>query len=90
LCSIVGLGSLVRCDELLNSLNGMQKLLTGEDEYDQKFYEELVECLESVDPKLLPSVNAQWKGFKDYAASGGDPPDDEWKSCPPNNTYAVK
>lgn len=76
-------------DELLDSLNGMQHLLTGEDEYDPKFYAELVECLESVDPKLLPSVNAQWKGFKDYAGRGGAP-DDEWKRCPPNDTYTVK
>ena len=59
----------------------MQNLLTGENEYDPEFYAELVECLESVDPKLLESVNAQWTGFKDYAASGGNPPEDVWKNC---------
>ena len=32
--------------------------------------------------RLLESVNAQWTGFKDYAASGGNPPEDEWKQCP--------
>jgi len=78
---IFGLGSHVRCDELQDSLNGMQNLLTGENEYDPEFYAELVECLESVDPKLLESVNAQWTGFKDYAASGGNPPEDVWKNC---------
>ena len=60
----------------------MQHLLTGENQYDQEFYDELVQCLESVDPRLLESVNAQWKGFKDYAATGGNPPEDEWKQCP--------
>lgn len=68
-------------DELKDSLNGMQLLLTGEDQYDEEFYNELVVCLESVDPRLLESVNAQWKGFKDYAATGGNPPEDEWKQC---------
>ena len=69
-------------DELLDSLNGMQKHMTGEDQFNLEFYHELTECLNKLDPKLLESVNAQWKGFKDYAASGGNPPDDVWKSCP--------
>ena len=73
----------------------MQHLLTGENEYDPEFYNELVQCLEGIDPRLLESVNAQWTGFKDYAASGGNPPEDEWKQCPtdyqvnPNFTLTI-
>ena len=66
----------------------MQHLLTGENEYDPEFYNELVQCLEGIDPRLLESVNAQWAGFKDYAATGGNPPEDEWKQCPTD--YQVK
>ena len=61
--------------------------MTGEKEYDAEFYNELVQSLEEIDPILLASVNAQWKGFKDYAASRGNPPEDEWKQCP--NDYQV-
>ena len=56
--------------------------MTGEPEFDPEIYDHLVRSLESVDPRLLESVNAQWKGFKDYAASGGNPPEDVWESCP--------
>ena len=72
-------------DELLDSLNGMQKLMTDEDTFfDLDFYEELVTCLSTLDPKLLESVNGQWSGFKKYAATGGNPnidPPDDWKRC---------
>lgn len=73
------------CDELLDSLNGMQKLMTDEDTFfDIEFYDELVTCLNTLDPKLLESVNGQWSGFKEYAATGGNPnidPPDDWKRC---------
>ena len=69
-------------DELLDSLNGVQKFMTGEDEFDREFYDELTQCLNKLDPKLLESVNAQWRGFKGYAASGGNPPEDVWRGCP--------
>ena len=63
----------------------MQKLMTDEDTYfDMEFYEELVNCLSSLDPKLLESVNGQWAGFKEYARTGGNPnidPPDIWKRC---------
>ena len=72
-------------DELLESLNGMQKLMTDEETFfDMKFYDELVTCLNTLDPKLLESVNGQWSGFKEYAATGGNPnidPPDDWKRC---------
>ena len=72
-------------DELLDSLNGMQKLMTDEDTFfDLEFYDELVTCLNTLDPNLLESVNGQWSGFKEYAATGGNPnidPPDNWKRC---------
>ena len=59
--------------------------MTDEDTYfDMEFYEELVSCLSSLDPKLLESVNGQWAGFKEYARTGGNPnidPPDIWKRC---------
>ena len=63
-------------------LNGMQRFMTGKPEFDPEFYDDLVKSLESVDPRLLESINAQWKGFKDYAALGGNPPEDVWEKCP--------
>ena len=56
--------------------------MTGEAEYDPEFYNAFVKILKEIDPRLLESVNAQWKGFKDYAASGGNPPEDVWETCP--------
>ena len=56
--------------------------MTGEDEYDTEFYDSLVQCLNTLDPRLLESVNAQWTGFKDYAGAGGNPPEDVWEQCP--------
>ena len=66
----------------MDSLNGMQEFMTGEHAFDLEFYNELTECINTIDPKLLESVNAQWTGFKNYAASGGNPPVDIWRRCP--------
>ena len=60
----------------------MQSFMTGKPEFGPEFYDDLIKSLESIDPRLLESVNAQWKGFKDYAASGGNPPEDVWENCP--------
>ena len=75
-------------DELLDSLNGMQKFMTGDEQFNHEFYEDLVQCLNKLDPRLHESVNAQWTGFKEYAASGGNPPVDVWRQCPEN--YQVR
>ena len=75
-------------DELLDSLNGMQKFMTGDEQFNHEFYEDLVQCLNKLDPRLHKSVNAQWTGFKEYAASGGNPPVDVWQQCPEN--YQVR
>ena len=55
--------------------------MTGEDTFDHTFYDELLGCLYTLDPKLIESVNAQWSGFKEYAENGGNPGVDEWISC---------
>ena len=67
---------------LLDSLNGMHQLMTGEeDSFDKSFYKELVACIEHYDAKLLDVVNSQWKGFKEYARNGGNPGVDDWIGC---------
>ena len=69
-------------DELLNSLNGMHQLMTGEkDSFDKSFYNELVPCIEQYGVKLLDVVNSQWSGFKVYASNGGNPGVDDWIGC---------
>ena len=67
----------------MDSLNGMQKMMTDDDTFfDLEFYDELVNCLSYLDPRLLESVNGQWSGFKEYAATGGNPDiGDVWKRC---------
>ena len=69
-------------DELLDSLNGMHQLMTGEEHsFDKVFYNELVQCIEKYDPKLIDVVNSQWLGFKAYANKGGNPGTDDWIRC---------
>ena len=70
-----------KSDDLIDSLNGMNMLMTGQGQFDKKFVHELNQCLQQLDPKLPQSINAQWRGFKTYAASGGNPPNDVWKRC---------
>ena len=55
--------------------------MTGEDTFDHEYYDELLGCLYTLDPKLIESTNAQWSGFKEYANTGGNPGIDEWKGC---------
>ena len=69
-------------DELLDSLNGMHKLMTGQDDsFDREFYDELVQCIQKYDTQLLNVINAQWNGFKLYANRGGNPGVDDWVRC---------
>ena len=32
--------------------------------FDRNFYDELIGCLNGLDPTLLDSINAQWAGFR--------------------------
>ena len=69
-------------DELLNSLNGMHYLMTGQkNSFDSAFYNELVQCIEKYDARLLGVINSQWRGFRSYANNGGNPGIDDWISC---------
>ena len=62
--------------------------MTGEDNsFDSRFYNELVSCIGKYDPELLDVVNAQWKGFKIYAETGGNPGVDDWIRC---DQYGVR
>jgi hypothetical protein len=55
--------------------------MTGEDSFDRAFYDEISSCLFYLDQKLVESVNGQWSGFKEYAATRGNPGIDDWKQC---------
>ena len=69
-------------DELLDSLNGMHYLMTGQkNSFDAAFYNELVQCIERYDARLLGVINSQWRGFRSYANNGGNPGIDDWISC---------
>ena len=66
----------------------MHQLMTGEEEsFDKIFYEQLVECIEQYDDKLVDVVNSQWMGFRKYANNGGNPGVDDWIGC---DTYTVQ
>lgn len=51
-------------------MEGMRVLLGDWREVDMNYYNNLVHCLKETDPVLYDSVNAQWTGFRNYAASG--------------------
>jgi hypothetical protein len=67
---------------LQDMLNGITELLAGPGQlYDHKFYHRLINCLNEIEePRLLNAVDAQWKGFMDYAHTLGTDVD-PWKSC---------
>ena len=67
--------------ELQDSLNGIEKLMTGRDTFNQEFLLDLTQCFAKLDLKLPSYINDQWKGFKTYAASKVYPPSDAWKRC---------
>ena len=61
----------------------MQVFMNGQPTFDQEFYDELAECLISIDPRLLESVGAQWNGMIKYANTSGTE-SDPWPSCENN------
>ena len=64
-----------------DALNGIQEFMeAGQPVFDMEFYDELVQCLNVLDPRLFESVGAQWDGMIEYANSGGTP-DDIWHTC---------
>ena len=67
----------------MSKLNGQDVI---DSEFDPDFLTKFTKCLEKIDPKLLKSVNFQWKGFQNYSKM------DEWKQCDAsiNKTMPVK
>ena len=39
---------------------------TDGEAFDRDFYDELIGCLNGLDPTLLDSINAQWTGFRKF------------------------
>ena len=66
--------------------------MTGNDTFNQEFLQDFTQCLADLDLNLPDSINAQWKGFKSYAASQVYPTNDTWKRCSElkNPTYEVR
>ena len=80
--------------DLLYAFDGMQQFMKEHvvndpdypDVVNRSFLYELVDCFNEIDPNLLESVNAQWKGFKKYATWN----DSDWKHCHLNGTGYVR
>ena len=68
-------------DPLKDALNGVQVFMNpAHPEFDTEFYNELITCLDYLDPRLVTSVGAQWDGMLQYAESQGTP-EDPWQPC---------
>lgn len=55
-------------------------MMTGEPQFDETVYDELVSCFDKFDPLLLASQDAQWLGIMQYASTKGQP-GDPWLPC---------
>ena len=54
----------------------------GQPIFDEIFYNELVQCLNQLDSRMLQSAGAQWDGMIAYANAGGSlQNNDTWSSC---------
>ena len=74
---------------LVEYFRGIGWLMTGNQEYNKTFLEDLEITLYQLGTPstkdLTKSIVAQWEKIKQYAASGGNPPIDAWKRC--NDTF---
>merc|ERR1711997_1316646 len=70
----------ISADPLKDALDGVSVYMTGEPSFDQDFYDELVACMNVIDPRLVQSVGAQWDGMIEYSSPLGGP-DDHWNQC---------
>lgn len=64
-----------RGQPMLDMLDSMQLLMTGEAEYDRSLYADLRTCMRSFDRRLPKSQDGAWQGFIDYWNAGGAPGD---------------
>lgn len=79
---ILFIASTSKTEPLKDALDGMQAFMNSQNpSFDSEFYQELVTCLNFLDPRLLTSVGAQWDGMIEYAGTQGAP-NDTWASCP--------
>ena len=62
---------------MLDMLDAMQQLMTGEEKFDRDFYDELRECMESFDSRLPAAGDGAWQGMIDYWNSNGTE-EDHW------------
>ena len=54
----------------------------GQPIFDQKFYEELTQCMNQIDSRLFQMAGAQWDGMLKYANAGGSiENNDIWHTC---------
>lgn len=68
---------------MLQMLDSMENLMTAGIEYDRKYYTELRECMDILDPLLGASQDAAWQGIIDYWNMNGTE-DDRWGSYDTN------
>ena len=64
---------------MLDMLDAMQQLMTGEGTFDRDFYEKLRECMGSFDSQLPAAQDGAWQGMIDYWNSNGTE-EDHWGS----------
>merc|ERR1711935_233161 len=81
----------VSTDPLKDALDAVQVYMTGEPTFDQAFYDELVACMDVIDPRLHESTGAQWDGMIKYSSTQGDPSrNDTWVQCENNSRWFEK
>jgi len=70
-------------EPLNEALNGIQVYMeAGQPIFDQKFYEELTQCMNQIDSRLFQMAGAQWDGMLKYANAGGSiENNDIWHTC---------
>lgn len=77
------LGTSILLGPLLDSLNGMALLMSGDPLYNPEFYPKLSQCLNSADPELLQLHDLLWAGALELAANADSKWDwtEEWRNC---------
>jgi len=56
---------------MIQMLDAMQRLMTGEGEYDREYYTELRSCMDKFDSRLQDAQDGAWQGMIDYWNSNG-------------------
>ena len=73
---------MLSCTESAANTESVTKPLKKPQDFDQLFYNELIQCLDQLDPRMLQSAGAQWDGMITYANAGGSlQNNDTWSTC---------